>query len=121
MPYININAFSYTVSFDLNNYFVKMILLHILQMKTLKFKEIKQLTYNTFITESRLTCRSGFSMLVLHNKILQLPFACSLTITYIIQHANHVHYFDELRVYDHEQPSRMDKECRVSSACILYI
>ena len=56
-------------------------------------------------------------MLVLYNVIHGFGFSsvCSLTITYIIQHANYVHYFDKLCVYDNEQPSRLDKECRVSS------
>lgn len=53
------------------------------------------------------------------NVVHELLFVCSLTRTYIIQHANYVHHFDKLCVYDNEQPSWLDKECRVSS--IIYI
>jgi len=43
-------------------------------------------------------------MLVLYNIVhgFGFSFVCSLTITYIIQHANYVHYFDKLCVYDNE-------------------
>lgn len=34
--------------------------------------------------------------------IARITIVFSLTIIYIIQHAYHVHYFDQLCIYDHE-------------------
>ena len=73
-------------------------------MRKMKFKEIRWFAHSMFVTDAWPNCRLSFSVLVLYNIKHGFGFSsvCSLTITYIIQHANYVHYFDKLCVYDNE-------------------